>query len=113
MVETVEPAKSASMRELGVAQRVDYKGYGSTIIIPQSSSIYNIRKQTKGAAPMNAAQKKHEVLGKLMMATKALEKDHVGGEHFGQNAIFALSLIKDSISLVVELELDEIKQITA
>jgi hypothetical protein len=78
-----------------------------------SSSIYNIRKQTKEAKPMNAAQKKHEVLGKLMMATKALEKENVTGEHFGQNAVFALSLIKDAMSLVVELELDEIKQLTA
>lgn len=110
-METLEPAKST--RELNVAQRVDYKGYSSSVTVPSTSSIYNIRKQTRGVTPMNAAQKKHEVLGKLMMATKALEKDHVGGEHFGQNAIFALSLIKDSISLVVELELDEIKQVTA
>ena len=50
-VDILEPAKNGSMRELGVAQKVDYKGYGSSALMQNSSSIYNIRKQTKEAKP--------------------------------------------------------------
>ncbi len=61
---------------------------------------------------MNSVQTKHEVVGKLLTALKAIEQEQLINESFSTPASFAGRLIKDAIDLLISLDIDEVQRLT-